>query len=344
MSSSGHYWHLQFQSQLLRKASQIQEGFEEGVMRAIDSEEFQSNISKLKKWTEQPSSSHPSLDILREAVELKRLNGTLSKLATLDDLVADTFAYIYAAMVPDLIEAEKVQEQAQKEEKERQKKDMMSLNNLLMSTDGPSDSPLHSMGTNREPISSIKSSSKIRIKLVTRREVLRAAETFITKLAPPPRHPSPPAPAGYVPPSGCRASRPTELITPITPLQRIHSAASSPGSEINQTNDAKDDITPAVVDSQPGSPGSGLLSSAVPSSPVHSSPGKADEDDNGNGTIGNNTEEEAEEEEVEEGQDDDEDEEVGESPRQPMFPNLGVAAETRQGEEKEDSEMEDSSS
>ncbi len=133
------------------------------------------HIPKLKEWTEESSSSHPVLDVLREAAELKKLNGNLLKPAPFDDLVADTFARLYELVMPELLE--KMNERAEQAQSSR---DRMSVDNV-MNLDGASD--VLSSGLLNQGGPPAPAPTKQRIKAITKRELLRKADFILSKPA-----------------------------------------------------------------------------------------------------------------------------------------------------------------
>ncbi|KAI9831553.1 MAG: hypothetical protein M1819_004783 [Sarea resinae] len=152
---------------VLRRVGEIPTGHEDTVFKSINHEDFQASSARLEAWCKLPTTSSPALDTLREVVELKRLNNGLMKSTLIDDLIADTYARLYEEEVPQIKE----------KTANLGRKDMMSLNNLLMSTDG-------SAAEQTPP--QADQGSKPRTKGVGRKELQRKAEAASSKpLAPP---------------------------------------------------------------------------------------------------------------------------------------------------------------
>ena len=115
--------------------------------------------------------SNPTLDILRDAIELKKLNNSLMKSTLFDDLIADIYASLYEAVVPTLPPAEKPADAEKKDDK----RDMMSVNSLIMDRENVAEA---------QPSQSEAPAPKHRVKGVSRREILRKADAAVTKAVP----------------------------------------------------------------------------------------------------------------------------------------------------------------
>ncbi|RMZ77896.1 hypothetical protein DV738_g4162, partial [Chaetothyriales sp. CBS 135597] len=88
---------------LLRRAGRIQEGKERAVFDLVPHEEFTKISEGLEKWAMEPNTSSTVLDIVRDSVELKKLNNSLAKVGFIDDLIGDSYATLfesYAAQLP----------------------------------------------------------------------------------------------------------------------------------------------------------------------------------------------------------------------------------------------------
>lgn len=156
--------------QLLRRASSVPEEYHETIFKLLPHDHFALNADRLESWAHSSSTTSPTLGLLREIVELKRLNGTLIKPAPIEDLISDTYAHLYHSTVPDLIA----------KSNDEESKARMRVNHLLMNTDGPSidtPSPDNRPG---DP------APKQRTKGVSKREILKRAEALLLKTSAPP--------------------------------------------------------------------------------------------------------------------------------------------------------------
>ena len=114
---------------IIRRAGDIKEGHEEGIFKPISWDEFVANTARLENLSEFSPQSSTLLELLRDSIELKKLNNNLMKVSLLEDLIADLYSRLYELNLPQLME------QVSEENKEK-----MKVNHLLMATnDGPSD-------------------------------------------------------------------------------------------------------------------------------------------------------------------------------------------------------------
>lgn len=79
---------------LIRQTYQISPVLEDDF-KPISPDEFDIITSRISEWSSDPSSSHPALSALQEAVELKKLNAGLMKAGAIDDLVNDCYTALY---------------------------------------------------------------------------------------------------------------------------------------------------------------------------------------------------------------------------------------------------------
>jgi hypothetical protein len=115
-----------------------------------------------------PTTSGSTLELLREAVELKKLNNNLMKVTMFEDLIADIYARLYEINVPRFIE------QANEENRER-----MKVDHLLMASDVPTDTPT-------PPTSAPPSEAPVprgRTKGIARRDIQKRAEAIVNRHA-----------------------------------------------------------------------------------------------------------------------------------------------------------------
>jgi hypothetical protein len=87
---------------LLRRIGNVNEGQEDSTFKSVNQEDFSALAARLEAWCQSPSTQHPVLDTLRDAIELKRLNNGLMKSTTIDDLIGDSYAMLYTAIGPTL--------------------------------------------------------------------------------------------------------------------------------------------------------------------------------------------------------------------------------------------------
>ena len=87
---------------LLRRTGKIPDGHEDYVFRALNYEDYNTQAARLEAWSQNSATQHPILDVLRDVIDLKRLNNGLMKAVLIDDLLGDTFALLYTTVGPTL--------------------------------------------------------------------------------------------------------------------------------------------------------------------------------------------------------------------------------------------------
>jgi hypothetical protein len=153
---------------LLRRAGDITPNQDE-PLKSFPSEDFSSIADALETWCNDPSTSHPALDCLREASELKKLNANLVKSAAIDDLINDAWATLFLRVGVNL---PRVAPPPPSPTNEPRTHGPMSLNNLVSNMDG-TGSMMHFA-----PLPEI---ARPRSKGVSRREILRRAEAAVAR-------------------------------------------------------------------------------------------------------------------------------------------------------------------
>jgi hypothetical protein len=87
---------------LLRRQGKVPEGHEKTVFENLSYDEFSKRAGQLEKWAHDPDTTSTMLDVVRDAVEIKKLNNSLMKGPLFDDLIADSYASMYGAFVSQL--------------------------------------------------------------------------------------------------------------------------------------------------------------------------------------------------------------------------------------------------
>ncbi|KAL4945452.1 histone transcription regulator 3 [Aspergillus oleicola] len=157
-------------ARVIRRAAGISEGHEEGVFKPIGWEEFVANTARLEELSQLAPESSSLLELLRDSIELKKLNNNLMKVALLEDLIADVYSRLYEVNMPQVIEL------VNEENKEK-----MKVDHILMTTDGAADAstPPTSAPASEAP------APRGRTKGIARRDVQKRAETIVSrKVAP----------------------------------------------------------------------------------------------------------------------------------------------------------------
>lgn len=161
---------------LIRLAGQIPVGMDE-VFKTVAADEFEILSERLTQWVNDPNVSHPALDALRETTELKKTNANQMKSTPIDDLINDCWAVLYTQVAQTLPGPDPLsmrQPQPGNEVAASRTMGQMGLNTLVMNMDG-TQIPV--------PVTFASSSEHSRGRKVgiSRREVLRKAESVVNR-------------------------------------------------------------------------------------------------------------------------------------------------------------------
>lgn len=129
---------------------------------------FTLNANRLESWGHsQLSLTNTKLPLLSEALELKKLNGSLLDKALFEDLVSDIYSLIYEAVVPELIARA-----GEAENRERMRIDRMLMNSESNEQSGQATSAGDTPNQSN------------RIKTISRTEIRRRAEALAARPSP----------------------------------------------------------------------------------------------------------------------------------------------------------------
>ncbi|KAL6245022.1 Histone transcription regulator 3 [Rhinocladiella similis] len=199
----------------LRRIGKIPDGRERTVFDGMNHEEFTKRSEQLEQWSHEPDTSTVYLDIMKDGIDLKRLNNSLMKGPLIDDLIGDSYACLYEEYVRQLPPEEQPQPQpaplpqgtfinmtAEVLQSGEEDAEKARVNDMLRAQgDGAADGPLSvsisapvGLGL-QNPASPFPTTGPQaeatrvagkpgRVKTVTRREIQRKAEAAIVK--PPP--------------------------------------------------------------------------------------------------------------------------------------------------------------
>ena len=145
------------------------EQYEELIFTKMSPEEFSNGAARLEAWVLGPGTVCPHIDILREAMEFKKLNNNLMDKNAIENLIADVYAWIYSRNVDELKAKETAEENRIR----------MSVDTILMN---PTPAALTATSVFAEPLGGDQQGRGIRRQFsVTRRMVIVKAEALIVK-------------------------------------------------------------------------------------------------------------------------------------------------------------------
>lgn len=187
---------------MLRRTGKIADGQEDFTFKSLSHDEFNILAPRIEAWCRNPATQHPVLDVLRDAVELKRLNSGLMKPLLIDDLIGDTYAILYTVIGPTLLPLPSEQQQQQQQQQPvplaqfgpnpvvQQSPGVMPISSLVSvqmdgSVDASSTTPFAVYHTNQlqsqQAPSQPEPQVKSRPKAMGRKEIQRRAEACVQK-------------------------------------------------------------------------------------------------------------------------------------------------------------------
>ena len=178
---------------LLRKIGKLQLGSDEIVFKSMTSEEFAKRAEKIEPWAQDKDTACSALDILRDALELKKLNNSLMKGSGFDDLIADAYTKIYETYY---------QQHPEEDQPEAPTATNGQPLTFLTSTVPGQSLPTQFDGTGESPSAALSNAPSsaptpphpakpVRIKPVSRREIIRKAEAIAAARAAQLQQPNP---------------------------------------------------------------------------------------------------------------------------------------------------------
>ncbi|KAF2473329.1 transcriptional corepressor of histone-like protein genes [Lindgomyces ingoldianus] len=255
---------------LLRRVGKIPDGHEDAVFKIMNNDDFQAQAARVEAWCQDPTSQHPTLEVLRDIIELKRLNNGLMKALLIDDLIGDTYALLYATIGPTLV-PEPVQPQ---QVLQLQQSAAMPLGQppsgtptvssmIHVQVDGAGDAhsnpnmPLNIFQPDQHRPPQPETAARSRAKAVGRREIQRKAEAAVAKpvvpisipAAIPIRSPSLGGPPQLIIPTRISSEKPAAESTPTQANEQLQVPNSGTVTAAGSVVNAESSVPASVHDS-----------------------------------------------------------------------------------------------
>ena len=214
-------------TKILRKAGGVPEGHEEAIFKNLSWDEWSPNSTRLEAWCQSPTFQSPLLEVLRDVVELKKVNNGLTKNTLIDDLLGDTFALMYQTILP------KLPPDPPPAPAPTPQVNAMSVSNL-MNVDGAADTPAQPADQ------ATPQPTRPRQKGVGRRELQKRAEAAVSKPVQPlaPAKPTTTTPQTSAVPS---LSNPEVVVEIRSPRPKIATQSEVQNSVPPSVHDSADD-------------------------------------------------------------------------------------------------------
>lgn len=134
----------------------------------MNPETFQLNASRLETSMHSTMTNSPILEILREAIEFKKLNNNYFKSGAFEELIGDIYAHLYDTFVPEIIAKETAEENRVR----------MRLDNILAAPTNAAETPPPDQAGDQG------AERRTKANRVTPREIIRKAEAIAARPAP----------------------------------------------------------------------------------------------------------------------------------------------------------------
>lgn len=193
---------VQAYTRLLRHSFKIPP-MEEDVFKNMSPEEFEILAERVSDWAGKDDRDHHALNAMKEAIELKKLNGGLTKAGMIDDLINDSYSVLYkdADELPGPEPAKVIEERNRAAQPNGQPTDKEQFNNLLhpngadrkdnnerASSEAPSNGVAggEKMERSTSNTGEVGAAVRRRVLGVRRADILRKAEQAVLRATEPP--------------------------------------------------------------------------------------------------------------------------------------------------------------
>ena len=275
--------------QLLRKLGKAQLGLDQTVFGSMNQEDFAKKSTKVETWAHELETSPSVIDILRDAIELKKLNNSLMKGTAFDDLIADAYTKVYEAYYQDHPEpdadaaqpdvrmssflapatiASLSQVDGAAESTISTPGSVSSNARSLLPSTTPTATASNPQGTDNASSTGPAPAKPNRNRPVTRRELIRRAEALISR----------PNATQTSAVSKAPSQTPAKALRPVVEIRTSSTPSVSAKAEETQSGDGANTSANPIME-QPSSPNTRRVSIAVAS--AAQSPTAGDDDNEG---------------------------------------------------------------
>lgn len=297
----------------------VPDRYQEDVFTGMNPETFQLNASRLEASIHSTMTNSPIIEILREAIEFKKLNNNYFKSGIFEELIGDIYAHLYDTFVPEIIAKETAEENRVR----------MRLDNILAAPTNAAETPPP------DQAGELGAERRTKANRVTPREIIRKAEAIAAR-------PAPTVPAKALKslaPAPASEQDKAAINSPVIAVVIHEDTAREPGSSVpGSVHDSADDeselseVDDEVAEDKPAN----AVESRPPLFPNLVKVGtneSASGDTNGGGFV---TANEAPDDEEDDDDDDDDEEEMGAPQEQQALVNGRGGPEEQEPQEKDD--------
>ena len=132
-------------------------------------EVFMLNADRLDEWVHQPEFNSHLIDLIRDTIELKKLNLGLTKVSPIEELIRDIYATLYEQILPEIIA-----KSTDEENRLRMRVDHVLMGPETSFTDTPPPDQLESAGD-------VPTTRTRAVGIITKKELYKRAEALVAR-------------------------------------------------------------------------------------------------------------------------------------------------------------------
>lgn len=158
----------QNQLNLLRSKGDIAYCHCDLMFRNTPLEVFMLNADRIDEWAHQPEFNSPLIDLIRDTIELKKLNLGLTKVSPIEELIRDIYATLYEKTLPEII--------AKSTDEENRLR--MRVDHVLT---GPEASLTDTPPPDQENAGDVPTTKTRALGIITKKELYKRAEALVAR-------------------------------------------------------------------------------------------------------------------------------------------------------------------
>ena len=159
----------QNQLNLLRSKGDIAYCHSDLMFKNTPLEVFMLNADRLDEWAHQPDFTSPLIDLIRDTIELKKLNLGLTKVSPIEELIRDIYATLYEKILPEIIA-----KSTDEENRLRMRVDHVLMGPEATLTDTPPPDQLEIVGD-------VPTTRTRAVGIITKKELYKRAEALVAR-------------------------------------------------------------------------------------------------------------------------------------------------------------------
>ena len=154
--------------QVIRRAGNVTEGRDDKVFKPLGWDDFVQNTARLENLPNLSPESIFLMEVIRDVVDIKKLNNHLMKVTMFEDLIADLYSRLYEINMPQIFDRT-----------DEETKEKMKVDNILATYDGASDAVPPPAAASSDPLQPPQ--PRGRTKGIARKDIQKRAEAIVNR-------------------------------------------------------------------------------------------------------------------------------------------------------------------